>query len=68
MCRRFLEENKATPGMEKVVSYLPLSHIAAQLMDVYFTMSIAASCWFAQPDALKVGISSFSNIVYTIYI
>ena len=63
MCRRILEKTKATLGMERVISYLPLSHIAAQLMDIYFPLSAAASCWFAQPDALKVSIFTFGNIV-----
>ncbi|XP_042833861.1 long-chain-fatty-acid--CoA ligase ACSBG2 isoform X3 [Panthera tigris] len=34
-------------------SYLPLSHIAAQMMDIWVTMKIGASTYFAQPDALK---------------
>ena len=36
-----------------MVSYLPLSHIATQLMDIYTVMACAGTCWFAQPDALK---------------
>jgi long-chain-fatty-acid--CoA ligase ACSBG len=38
---------------DRVVSFLPLSHIAAQLIDIHCTMSLGASLWFAQPDALK---------------
>ncbi len=37
-----------------LISYLPLSHIAAQVVDIYGTMLYGASVWFAQPDALKV--------------
>ena len=40
-------------GEEHIVSYLPLSHIATQLLDIYTTMGSASTCWFAQPDALK---------------
>ncbi|XP_019731753.1 long-chain-fatty-acid--CoA ligase ACSBG2-like isoform X3 [Hippocampus comes] len=40
-------------GEESVVSYLPLSHVAAQLNDLYITMRFAATTYFAQPDALK---------------
>lgn len=38
---------------ERVVSYLPLSHVAGQLIDIYLTMYIGACAYFAQPDALK---------------
>ncbi|XP_065843145.1 long-chain-fatty-acid--CoA ligase ACSBG2-like [Oscarella lobularis] len=38
---------------ERCVSYLPLSHVAAQMMDVYLPMHVIAETWFAQPDALK---------------
>ena len=39
---------------ESLVSYLPLSHIAAQLLDMYLPIAIGATVYFAQPDALKV--------------
>lgn len=35
------------------VSYLPLSHIAAQLLDLAAPFTIGAATYFAQPDALK---------------
>jgi long-chain-fatty-acid--CoA ligase ACSBG len=38
---------------DRAISYLPLSHIAAQLIDVHCIMAIGGSAWFAQPDALK---------------
>ena len=38
---------------EHIISYLPLSHVATQLLDIYTTMASAGTCWFAQPDALK---------------
>lgn len=37
-----------------VVSYLPLSHIAAQMVDIWITMRVGGATYFAQPDALKV--------------
>ncbi|XP_042226731.1 long-chain-fatty-acid--CoA ligase ACSBG2-like isoform X3 [Homarus americanus] len=40
-------------GRETLVSYLPLSHVAAQMADIYVTMYSGASCYFAMPDALK---------------
>lgn len=40
-------------GVEQIISYLPLSHIAAQMADIYFIIAIGGCCNFAQPDALK---------------
>ena len=39
---------------EVIVSYLPLSHVAAQMVDLTFPVSFGASVYFARPDALKV--------------
>lgn len=44
----------ATRAQESVVSYLPLSHIAAQMVDMWLTMKVGGVTHFAQPDALKV--------------
>ena len=38
---------------DSVISYLPLSHIAAQLIDIHAVLALGASTYFAQPDALK---------------
>ncbi|XP_072353273.1 long-chain-fatty-acid--CoA ligase ACSBG2-like isoform X3 [Scyliorhinus torazame] len=38
---------------EKVVSFLPMSHIAAQMMDIWIPMKFGAATYFAEPDALK---------------
>lgn len=38
---------------ERLVSYLPLSHIAAQLLDIYCMITVGGCTYFAQPDALK---------------
>uniref|UniRef100_A0A3P9A324 long-chain-fatty-acid--CoA ligase n=2 Tax=Esox lucius TaxID=8010 RepID=A0A3P9A324_ESOLU len=40
-------------GVECVVSYLPLSHVAAQVNDMWICMRFAAATYFADPDALK---------------
>ena len=39
--------------IEKLVSYLPLSHVAAQMMDIYLPLINGGETWFANPDALK---------------
>lgn len=36
-----------------MISYLPLSHIAAQMMDIHAQLSTGLTMHFAQPDALK---------------
>jgi len=38
---------------ERIISYLPLSHIAAQILDIYGTMHLGAAVYFAQADALR---------------
>ncbi|KAK0147002.1 Long-chain-fatty-acid--CoA ligase ACSBG2 [Merluccius polli] len=43
----------ATLTQEAVVSYLPLSHIAAQMVDLWVPMKVGGTTHFAQPDALK---------------
>ena len=41
-------------SLTSLCSYLPLSHIAAQLVDIHGVMFLGGHVWFAQPDALKV--------------
>lgn len=36
------------------MTYLPLSHIAGQIVDIYISMKYGAVVYFAKPDALKV--------------
>jgi len=38
---------------ETCISYLPLSHIAAQMTDIWIPVRAGAVVWFAKPDALK---------------
>ncbi|TNM89301.1 hypothetical protein fugu_003535 [Takifugu bimaculatus] len=38
---------------EVVVSYLPLSHAAAQMFDMWMCICYAVTTYFAEPDALK---------------
>ncbi|XP_037325581.2 long-chain-fatty-acid--CoA ligase ACSBG2 [Pungitius pungitius] len=50
---RHVSLTNATQNQEVVVSYLPLSHIAAQMVDIWVTMRVGGATHFAQPDALK---------------
>lgn len=36
-----------------MISYLPLSHVAAQMMDIHAGIQCGLTIHFAQPDALK---------------
>ena len=38
---------------DRVVSYLPLSHIAAQIIDLHIPMRTGACTYFCQPDGLE---------------
>jgi long-chain-fatty-acid--CoA ligase ACSBG len=38
---------------EVIVSYLPLSHVAATALDIFAALSLAATVYFADKDALK---------------
>lgn len=42
-----------TFGGENLISYLPLSHIAAQMIDIFISINYAATVYFADKDALK---------------
>ncbi|XP_061871214.1 long-chain-fatty-acid--CoA ligase ACSBG2 isoform X2 [Colius striatus] len=50
---RFIMLTDARERQELVVSYLPLSHIAAQMIDIWSAITVGAQVFFAQPDALK---------------
>lgn len=60
-----VEESTWGRGKERMVSYLPLSHIAGQLLDMHAPMYMCAelggSCtiYFAQPDALKGSLATY---------
>lgn len=38
---------------DRIISYLPLSHIAAQLLDIHCPLMTGTQCFFAMPDALR---------------
>ncbi|AYV82044.1 MAG: AMP-binding enzyme [Homavirus sp.] len=44
---------KLEQGNEVIVSYLPLNHIAGQMMDIYIPICTASTVWIADRMALK---------------
>ncbi len=47
-------ENYMSVGCEdRMLSYLPLSHIAAQILDIHVPLLTGCCTYYAQPDALK---------------
>jgi long-chain-fatty-acid--CoA ligase ACSBG len=44
-------------AQEVIISYLPLSHIAAQIVDIYASITVAGTIYFAEKDALKGSLS-----------
>jgi len=51
------EDSGVTMGPEQVfLSYLPLSHIAAQVLDIMMACASAGQIYFATPDALAGGL------------
>lgn len=48
---------------EVLISYLPLSHMAAQMFEIWISIWLASTVYFAEPDALKVWLPTPANIV-----
>ncbi|XP_052048948.1 long-chain-fatty-acid--CoA ligase ACSBG2 [Apodemus sylvaticus] len=57
---REIEIMHVSGKQDTIVSYLPLSHIAAQLTDIWIPIKIGGLTFFAQPDALR------GTLVYTL--
>ncbi|XP_048173527.1 long-chain-fatty-acid--CoA ligase ACSBG1 isoform X3 [Corvus hawaiiensis] len=52
-CSRAGDMQPAEIQQESIVSYLPLSHIAAQIYDLWTGIKWGEQVYFAEPDALK---------------
>jgi long-chain-fatty-acid--CoA ligase ACSBG len=46
-------KNGESEDIPRILSYLPLSHVAAQFFDVVASSSLGASVYFADPEVLK---------------
>ena len=51
---------------DRLVSYLPLSHIAAQMTDIISQLTVGHTVWFAQPDALKGSLAVTLKVKHTV--
>ena len=40
-------------GKERIMSYLPLSHVASQIVDIILSILVGAEVIFAEPTALQ---------------
>ncbi|GMF27213.1 unnamed protein product [Phytophthora lilii] len=47
---------KALADAKRTVSFLPLSHVAAQILDIHLPLAIGSEVYFAGPDALRGGL------------
>ena len=55
-CSKAGDMQPAEVQQESIVSYLPLSHIAAQIYDLWTGIKWGEQVYFAEPDALKVSV------------
>ncbi|RHY85143.1 hypothetical protein DYB35_013964, partial [Aphanomyces astaci] len=53
VCQSYEAAGSILNQHSNTVSYLPLSHVAAQLFDIYLPITRGLAIYFAQPDALK---------------
>uniref|UniRef100_A0A8D0HEB3 Long-chain-fatty-acid--CoA ligase ACSBG1 n=1 Tax=Sphenodon punctatus TaxID=8508 RepID=A0A8D0HEB3_SPHPU len=56
----------AETQQETIVSYLPLSHIVAQIYDLWTGIKWGEQVYFAEPDTLKVFIGLYSQVPFLI--
>lgn len=48
-----IEFESMQSAKEVIISFLPLSHIAAQIVDIFACLTVAGTIYFAEKDALK---------------
>ena len=64
-----IQSVKLRDSCERIVSFLPLNHIAGQLLDCYLPIVIGATVYFAQPDALKGSlVTTLSQVKPTVFV
>jgi long-chain-fatty-acid--CoA ligase ACSBG len=57
--KKFNFDSPEKEGFGRVLSLLPLSHIASQLTDLVITIKTGASLFFADPSALQGNLVKF---------
>eukprot|EP01064_Diplonema_japonicum_P032491 TRINITY_DN6117_c0_g1_i1.p1 TRINITY_DN6117_c0_g1~~TRINITY_DN6117_c0_g1_i1.p1 ORF type:complete len:667 (+),score=215.84 TRINITY_DN6117_c0_g1_i1:54-2003(+) len=61
------EYETAVVGQERLLSFLPLSHVAAQILDIFGNIYQAGCTCFAGPDVLKKLVPTLKNFEPTIF-
>lgn len=71
-CDRIIDKVGTTDG-EHIISYLPLSHIAAQIIDIYNALTmqlyldVPTTVWFARPDWKTTMAQTLAHVRPTVF-
>lgn len=52
--RNLVENHIQINDTDRIVSFLPLSHISGQMLDIYLPMFVGAAVYFAQVQYLQI--------------
>ena len=60
--RRFDFDSPQKSGKQRILSMLPLSHVAAQLIDLVIAIRFGSSLFFTDPTALQGNLVKFLQV------
>ena len=67
VCRQLAIDCDCVRGNERVMGYLPLSHIAAQILDIFFMIECAGMCYFAPPTVMRGMVPVLQEALPTVF-